>query len=306
MRCRLRSRGVQGLPDRDIRAVSGAMTTQQSDSSTWPVAVLTSAFCPEFDPQRLAMAMCVGYFSSGASRDSARTFSVFGFVSSKLRWREFETRWSRLLRRESLTTFNADDFLNETGEFAEGWSDAARRRALLEALGRLAEQHVFHAFSQTLNLADYDAINTEYPFAETAAGPYGVCAALLMAHVRRWMAAKHPDDLTLFIFEQGDVNQRELQRILEGARSISGEPAQMWPRHWRDERGRYRYLRPLEACKLFPADRDGVFVKRLSDRSLLEARTVDREQLATICDALDIAPRSRTQVEENRPAVGTR
>ena len=70
-------------------------------------------------------------------------------------------------------------------------------------------------------------------------------AALLMANVRHWMAAKHPDDLTLFIFEQGDVNQREIQRILEGARSISGEPAQMWPRQWRDERGRQRYLRPL-------------------------------------------------------------
>jgi hypothetical protein len=110
----------------------------------------------------------------------------------KVRWREFETRWSRLLRRESLTTFNSDDFLNETGEVAEGWSDAARRRALLEALGRLAEQHVFRAFSQTLNLPDYDAINAEHPFAETAAGAYGICAALLMAHVRRWMAAKHP------------------------------------------------------------------------------------------------------------------
>src|SRR5262245_54514942 len=106
------------------------MRTQQTEGSTWPVAVLTSAFCPEFEPQRLAMAMCVGYFSGSASRDSAQKFIVSGFVSSKVRWREFETRWSRLLRRENLTAFNASDFVNETGEFAAGWSDGARRRAL--------------------------------------------------------------------------------------------------------------------------------------------------------------------------------
>src|SRR5262245_42325893 len=132
MSCRVRSKGVQDILDRSIQALDMRMRTQQTESSTWPIAVLTSAFCPEFDPQRLAMAMCIGYFSCGAPRNPARTFSVSGFVSSKVRWREFETRWSRLLRRENLTAFNASDFLNETGDF-EGWSDAAQRRTLIEA-----------------------------------------------------------------------------------------------------------------------------------------------------------------------------
>src|SRR6516162_6226587 len=175
MFCRLGSRCGQGVPDL-LELPTGRMRTEHTDGSTWPIAVLTSAFCPEFDPQRLAMAMCVGYFSGGALQDSARTFSVSGFVSSKARWREFEARWSRLLRRENLAAFNASDFLNEKGEFAEGWSDEPRRRALIEALGRLAEQHVFRAFSQTITLTDFDAINAAYPFAEAAAGPYGVSA----------------------------------------------------------------------------------------------------------------------------------
>src|SRR2546426_8390733 len=110
------------------------MNTRPLDGATWPIAVLTSAFCPEFDPQRLAMAMCVGYFGGGESRDAATTFFVSGFVSSKVRWREFETRWSRMLRHEGLTAFNADDFLNEAGEFANGWSDPARRHGLIDAL----------------------------------------------------------------------------------------------------------------------------------------------------------------------------
>jgi len=58
----------------------------QTDGATWPIAVLTSAFCPEFDPQRLAMAMCVSYFSGRDSRESAGLFTVSGFVSSKVRW----------------------------------------------------------------------------------------------------------------------------------------------------------------------------------------------------------------------------
>jgi hypothetical protein len=176
---------------------------EQTDGATWPIAVLTSAFCPELDPQRLAMAMCVGYFGGRDSRDPAGVFSVSGFVSSKARWREFETRWSRLLRRDSLTTFNADEFVSETGEFASGWSDLSRRRALMAALGRLTEQHIFRAISQTIQLADYDAINAEYECAESVSGPYGICAALLMTHVRRWMAAKHVDDLTLSSSSRG-------------------------------------------------------------------------------------------------------
>jgi hypothetical protein len=272
----------------------------QTDGATWPIAVLTSAFCPEFDPQRLAMAMCVGYFNGRDSRDSAGLFTVSGFVSSKVRWREFETRWSRQLRQEGLATFNATEWMNGTGEFASGWSDVPRRRGLMAALTRMTEQHVLHAFTQTISLSDYDAIDAEYEFGRAVGGPYNVCAALLMTTVRRWMAAKHPDDLTLFIFEQGDIEQRGLQRMLEGVRAETGEPAQIWPRRWRDERGRRRHLRPLEACQLFAADQDGSFQKRLTERSLLEAGIVDREQLARVCRALGIAHRSVIDADEGR------
>jgi hypothetical protein len=267
------------------------MSAQQPDGATWPIAVLTSAFCPEFDPQRLAMAMCVGYFGTGQAAGTAATFSVSGFVSSKARWREFEARWTRLLRREGLATFDAEDFLREEGDFANGWTDLSRRRGLIEGLGKLVEQHVLRAFSQSVSLADYQAVNAEYAFREAAAGLYGICAASVMTTVRQWMAAKHPDDLTLFIFEQGDIDQRELHRILKVEQAEAGEPPQIWPRHWLDERGRHRYLRPLEACELFVADRDGVFVRRLSERSLLESHVIDRERLVQIRDALEITPR---------------
>ena len=275
------------------------------DGATWPIAVLTSAFCPEFDPQKLAMAMCVGYFAGGPEGETAARFAVSGFVSSKARWREFETSWSRILRREGIASFNADDFLAEKGALGTQWSGPASRRALMDVLGRLAERHIFRAFEYSITVADYQAVNADYAFREAAGGPYAVCAAALMVRVRQWMATTHPDDLTLFVFEQGELEQRELQRILKAERAEIGEPPQIWPRQWLDERGRHRYLRPLEACLLFAADREGVLVKRLSERSILESHVIGRSHLAELCGALRIGPRFDTLSLENR-TVGAR
>src|SRR5262249_44059847 len=160
----------------------------------------------------------------------AETFTVAGFVAAKARWRDFEARWTRLLRREGLTAFNAHDFAHETGEFAAGWHDPARRRNLLDSLGRIAEQHVYRAFSQSIRQAEYDAADAQHSLSQRGGGPYAVCAAFLMTSVRDWMAAKHPDDLTIFVFEQGDLEQRQLHRMLEPAGTHVGEPAQLWPR----------------------------------------------------------------------------
>jgi hypothetical protein len=143
-----------------------------------------------------------------------------------------------------------------------------------------------------VSLDDFAAIDAAYGFAASVAGPYGLCAGLLTANVRRWMAARHPDDLTLFVFEEGDIDHRELRRLAAAERS-DGEPAQLWPRRWIDERGRRRHLRPLEACDLFVADH-GAFMKRLLERSRLDREIVDRDRLVEICHALGVEARTAT------------
>lgn len=249
--------------------------------------------------------MCVGYFDE-TTRGTSASFTVAGYLSSKARWREFEAKWARALRREGLNAFNADDFSRGTGEFANGWDDDAKRRGLVEGLSKLTEQHAFRAFSCSVLLEQYAAIDAEYAFSESAAGPYGLCAALVIANVRQSMATKHPNDLTLFVFGQGDIDQRELRRILKTKKAEQGEPAQVWPRQWVDERGRHRYLRPLEACELFAADRDGRFVNRLIEHSALDRQLVGRDQLVRICQALEIAPRSQRSLFEQQTTLGTR
>lgn len=267
--------------------------THPVEGSTWPAAVLTSAYCPDFDPHRLAMAICVGYFEGRpASSSHARAFTVSGFLSSKARWRQFETQWTRALRQEGLTAFNGADFSRRHRDFAEGWDDAERRRSLANALARIAEQHTFRAFSCSLGLDDFDEINGEFAFVETAARPYAVCAGVLLACVRRWMAERHPDDLTLFVFEDGDLDHTELRRIVRAENSESGEPPQMWPRQWTDEHRRTRHLRPAEACDLLAIDGAQSLVRRLSEQSRFDRHVVDRNRLLKIAAALNVPRRA--------------
>lgn len=259
-------------------------------TAAWPVGLLASAFHADVNPQRLAMAICVGYFEDDQSGTDPRTVTVAGYVSSKARWRSFDERWPRALRAERLAAFSAVDFLRGTGEFASGWIDNPERQVrLVRALTRVTEHHVLRAFSCSLALDDFDAVNAEYRFAESASGPYGVCAACVMTRVQRWMADHHPGDLTLCIFEEGEVDHREIRRVLSAEGMTRGEPPQLWPRNWTDECGRRRRLRPFEACDLLTLG---------SLQPTHEREVVDRERLLRICDALGVARR----VAESRPA----
>lgn len=259
----------------------------------WPVGLLASAYSPYHDPQRLTMAICVGYFEAGQPPDAPAAITVAGLISPKARWRYFDERWPRVLRHEGLAAFNGQDFIHGTREFTAGWADnGPRRRRLVQTLTRLAEQHVLRGCSCSLRLDDYEAINEEYRFAEAAGGPYGICAAGVIGHVQAWMAQHHPDDLTLFVFEDGDTDHREIRRILMAEGIERGEPVQLWPRQWTDERGRHRFLRPFEACDLLIPGCDSGLTQRLTSRDSYEHHVLDREHLLRICGALAVGRRA--------------
>ena len=245
------------------------------------------------------MAICVGYFEADQPAATPTTLTVAGFVSSKDRWRYFDERWPKVLRHEGLMAFNGHDFMQGTGEFATGWIDNGPQRVrLIQTLARLTEQHVLRGCSCSLRLDDYDAINEEYRFAEAASGPYGICAAGVIARVQTWMAEHHPDDLTLFVFEEGDIDHREIRRTLAAEGIDRGEPVQLWPRQWTDERGRHRLLRPFEACDLLIPECDSGLAHRLAQRDSYEHELLDRQHLLRICQTLAVERRSTSNRRE--------
>lgn len=240
------------------------------------------------------MAICVGFFGNNDSGEAI--FSVAGYVSPKARWRFFEERWPRALRAEGLSSFNGQEFILSRGPFATDWIDnQARRSRLLAALARLTQQHVLGGFACSVRVDDYEAINREYRFSETVSGLYGICAGCLMARVQRWMAEHYPDDLTLAVFEEGGVDSGDIRRILKAEGLNRGEPAQVWPRQWVDERGRQRLLRPFEACDLLMPSCDSGMADLLSRRAAWEQEVVDRDRLRRICEVLEVARRPESE-----------
>ncbi len=276
---------------------------RSDESATWPAAILTSAFSPDFDPHTLTMAICVGYFEPDVAEP--QTITVSGLVSSKARWRQFEDEWTRTLRHHGLGSFSGRDLMRRARAFADGWSDPLRRKALLDSLTRVADRHTLQAFCCSMALADYELVNADYAFREVVAGPYGVCAGALVGFIRRWMYAHHPDNLTLFVFEDGDIDHREVARVTRCDRGgASGEPPQFWPRAWMDERGRMRHLRVMEAGDLLTVDAGQVLVRRMTERARLEHFVVGRDRLVDWCAALDVPRRRRAHTTRIVEAVG--
>jgi hypothetical protein len=271
----------------------GDASNRQDREPNWPVAVLSFPHGRADHSPRQTMAICVGYFEGNDSRDTSGRFTVAGFVAPKARWRFFEDRWSRALHAEGVAAFNGRDFVASSGEYA-GWKgDGQRRARLMETLSRLTDRHVMAGFSCSIQDDAYEDLNHEYRFAETASGPYGVCAGLVMARVQRWMAAHHPDDQTLFVFEDGDLDHREVRRVLHAQGIDRGEPPQMWPRRWRDEQGRRRVIRPFEACDLLLPACNSRVGEWLSARDAFTCEGIGLNELASICTTLGVPTRSQ-------------
>ena len=257
--------------------------------SNWPSAVLASAFGPHHQARAISMAVCVGYFEA-FERDMAPTLTVTGLVSPKARWQSFEERWPRALRTEGLTAFNARDFIRCSGEFSGEWSaDAERRSRLVDALARVAGESAILGVACSLRLADYKAATSVLPHGDVAPTPYAVCAGVAMSRILRWMRSGHSRDVTLFVFEDGGIDHHQVRQVAAAEGVADGEPVQIWPREWRDEHGRRRFLRPLEACDLLMPSCCSGLADRLIQRASWDREDLDRDRLAGIFRSLATA-----------------
>jgi hypothetical protein len=230
------------------------------------------------------MTICVGYFEAEPP-DAVGAFTVAGLVSPKTRWRDFDERWPRALRHEGVAAFGGRDFRQGTGEFGAGWAnDEPRRGRLIQTLVRVADQHVIRGCSCSLRVEDYEALDQASDVRGTVGGPYAICAAAVIKRIQAWMAVHHPEDLTLFVFEDGEIDHREIRRALRAVGIDRGEPVQVWPRQWTDDRGRRRFLRPFEACDLLMPACFGDLACRLTSRGAYEDLTLDRAHLKNMCE----------------------
>ena len=133
-----------------------------------------------------------------------------GYVSDARKWTKFETRWNQILRRENVACFHMTDFASKRKEY-EGWKPERRAR-FLNDLVECAWKYTNKAFSATVVLEDYHAADKKYCLHETLGQPYSVCGRSWVGHVKKW-ARKHGIKQVVFVFESGDQDWGDLQRI---------------------------------------------------------------------------------------------
>jgi hypothetical protein len=230
------------------------------------------------------MAICVGYLEAN-EQDVPATLTVTGLVSPKAKWQSFEARWPRALRTEGLTAFSGRGFIQGTGEFSGRLGEPERRSRLIMALSRVAADQVTLGVSYSLSLADYRAVARTLPHREMLPTPYAVCAGIAIARILRRMADAPSRDVTLFVFEHGGIDHQQVRQIAAAEGIDNGEPVQIWPREWRDEHGRLRRLRPLEACDLLLPPCGSGLADRLVERGAWDEEFLSRDRLSGILEA---------------------
>jgi hypothetical protein len=147
--------------------------------------------------------MFAAYFDAGGTATRGGVGSIAGFVSDVRKWKRFETKWTKILDRESASCFHMTDFVSSQGQFKSWAEQGNRRRRLIVDLVQCARKHTNKAFGGALLLSAYDALNRRYQLQECAGYPYALCgnycqAADLLAWRTRYgfEQALNPEKLT--------------------------------------------------------------------------------------------------------------
>jgi hypothetical protein len=209
------------------------------------------------------MAVCLAYFdASGHPRDPRRRqLTVAGYVARESRWQRFERKWDEVLKAYRVPFFHANKMAHWAKPYDTWNRDETKRIAYIQALTKVIKAHVYKAFSHSMSLDGYDAVNAEFRLDETCR-PYSLCATQIVRHVTAWMRKTHPLDDVLFVFEKGDLDQGDVNKLLERRQIVLPCPLEFMPKQWRGINGKRHYVRPFEACDLW-AYEDGHAFKLL-------------------------------------------
>jgi hypothetical protein len=255
------------------------------------------------------MAVCFAYFDVSGHPDehAHREYTVGGLVAREGKWRWFDAKWKAVLDRYGVECFEASKMAHWSKPYsawalADGSRDEPKRIRYIRDLTRAIKTTVYKAFSHSVSLDDYDAVNAEYRLDELCK-PFGLCAAQIMRNVAIWMANAHPKDDVLFIFEDGDADRGDLERVLARRNLKAPYPPQFMPKRWKNAAGTQCYLRPFEACDFWAYEEGLAFrlvgtgkTTRLSSQHLdkqvpNEKHGYSEEGLRAICEGLDVPRR---------------
>jgi hypothetical protein len=188
-----------------------------------------------------------GFYDAAGHPQGENTLIVCGHVSETRKWARFEVQWRKALADVGVSgPFHMTDFMSCAKAF-KGWQSRENDRVqLLSTLISIVKRNVYKAFSETILLNDWRAVNEVYQLEDSHCTPFALAAFYVMDRTICWWGKKHPKDvMTEFVFEDGDKNKGDfiwmMERIVRRDRTALGVATPVF---------KPKGLAPLEAADL--------------------------------------------------------
>jgi hypothetical protein len=169
--------------------------------------VARSLWLSRYSEENFMAFMYSAYFDASGKKDSHRSITVAGAVSTVKKWLRFEREWSKVLREFGVKEFHYTDFAASLGEY-KGWKgDKQRRSEFLRRLGPIIKANTNKFFMVTVEMEAWRSINEEYFLADVFQSPFALAGLSVIGLTRRWAEHKRIKSPIEFIFEDGDEDE---------------------------------------------------------------------------------------------------
>jgi hypothetical protein len=154
-----------------------------------------------FDAKERLMAFITGYFdeSSDAQTNSPLVYTVAGYVSTDVKWLDFQKEWKAVLDRENLLHFSMKE-LSKIKK-SKNWT-IEQETSFLQELHSIIKKTYLCGFSVSLILNDYNSFSDEIK--SQLGSPHFLTTAFLMLLISSWTSDNNLKEPILYVFEKGD------------------------------------------------------------------------------------------------------
>jgi hypothetical protein len=147
------------------------------------------------------------YFDASTSQKGRKFVTVSGCLASVARWKTFDSKWHKMLRKESLPYFHMTDF-EAYQEHYKDWNKA-KHKHLFKKIARTITGQTKFAFGRGVAHDDFVWAQSQNALLQ-GFSPFTFCASQCFHAVAEWAKRNTHSNSIVYIFESGDGFDGEL------------------------------------------------------------------------------------------------
>lgn len=158
-----------------------------------------------------------GYFDASGHHDGKDVLGndppaviVAGYLSTPLKWKQFDLRWNKMLADFNVPHFHAADLMSRKGPFLDWQND--RVHALISESYSVINSCVIYGLGMAVMRKDYDEVCEAHPAIKEIIlrSPYSFCTLRCWESGVDWARSSQYDETIKYIFESGDPGQHDV------------------------------------------------------------------------------------------------